>query len=330
MHTVLVLLTVLQLVIIGYCQTCGCAGCTCGGGTCPQRMATGSKRFNCESNEYVYGRYLVRSTDGSAFKTKTSSLQGTVYNDFTSPASVTCYNSAMGTIPASSVDVTFTCNNALSTCPLQFDFHFSCVSAAPQTTSAPPSCNTNNLSLDSSLRAYEEKPIADNLNCDSTISLTGYVSGAAEINVYTSKGKETFKTTTGDTQFSVTRKADGIYINKITVRNAGASTIQVRITGSLQSSSFLFLPIYATILVVVGGVILGCLLLGCCITAIVCCSVANNGGSGSKSMLVAYILWFFFGPLGIHRFYLNRTVTGVLYLCTGGLCGIGWLIDICL
>jgi TM2 domain-containing membrane protein YozV len=30
------------------------------------------------------------------------------------------------------------------------------------------------------------------------------------------------------------------------------------------------------------------------------------------------------------RFYLNRPISGVVYLLTGGLLGIGWLIDICL
>ena len=45
---------------------------------------------------------------------------------------------------------------------------------------------------------------------------------------------------------------------------------------------------------------------------------------------VAYILWFFFGLLGIHRFYLGRPLSGLIYLFTAGLFGIGWLIDICL
>ncbi|HEY3242135.1 MAG TPA: NINE protein [Phycisphaerae bacterium] len=47
-----------------------------------------------------------------------------------------------------------------------------------------------------------------------------------------------------------------------------------------------------------------------------------------KSIGVAYVLWFFLGVLGIHRFYLNRVGTGVLWLLTGGLLGIGWLVDL--
>lgn len=47
-----------------------------------------------------------------------------------------------------------------------------------------------------------------------------------------------------------------------------------------------------------------------------------------KSKFVAYLLWFFFGILGIHRFYLGKVGTGILYLLTGGLLGIGWFIDL--
>ena len=34
-----------------------------------------------------------------------------------------------------------------------------------------------------------------------------------------------------------------------------------------------------------------------------------------KSMAVAYLLWFFLGSPGIHKFYLNQTGQGILYLC---------------
>ena len=47
-----------------------------------------------------------------------------------------------------------------------------------------------------------------------------------------------------------------------------------------------------------------------------------------RSLLVAYLLWFFLGILGIHRFYLGRPVSGVIWLCTGGLFGVCWLFDV--
>lgn len=46
-----------------------------------------------------------------------------------------------------------------------------------------------------------------------------------------------------------------------------------------------------------------------------------------KSRLVATLLCFFLGGLGIHRFYVGKVGTGILYLFTGGLFGIGALVD---
>lgn len=43
---------------------------------------------------------------------------------------------------------------------------------------------------------------------------------------------------------------------------------------------------------------------------------------------VAFVLCFILGGLGIHRFYVGKIGTGILYLFTGGLCGIGWLVDL--
>ncbi|GAB2526307.1 TM2 domain-containing protein [Rufibacter soli] len=46
-----------------------------------------------------------------------------------------------------------------------------------------------------------------------------------------------------------------------------------------------------------------------------------------KSKLAAYLLWFFLGWLSLHRFYLGKVGSGLLYLFTGQLLGIGWLVD---
>ena len=46
-----------------------------------------------------------------------------------------------------------------------------------------------------------------------------------------------------------------------------------------------------------------------------------------KERIIAFLLCFFVGGLGIHRFYAGRIKTGILYLLTGGVFGIGTLID---
>ncbi len=49
--------------------------------------------------------------------------------------------------------------------------------------------------------------------------------------------------------------------------------------------------------------------------------------AGPYDYNVAWILLTFLGLLGIHRMYLGKWVTGVLYLLTGGLLGIGYIYD---
>lgn len=47
-----------------------------------------------------------------------------------------------------------------------------------------------------------------------------------------------------------------------------------------------------------------------------------------KSKGTAYILWFFLGLLGIHKFYLGKIGWGILYFLTLGIFGFGWFIDL--
>ena len=46
-----------------------------------------------------------------------------------------------------------------------------------------------------------------------------------------------------------------------------------------------------------------------------------------KSVLLAYLLWFLGGPLGLYKFYLGRPFMGLLYVCTFGGLFIGWICD---
>lgn len=46
-----------------------------------------------------------------------------------------------------------------------------------------------------------------------------------------------------------------------------------------------------------------------------------------KKRLPALLLCFFLGFLGIHRFYVGKVGTGILWLLTVGLFGIGVLVD---
>ena len=50
--------------------------------------------------------------------------------------------------------------------------------------------------------------------------------------------------------------------------------------------------------------------------------------TSSKSKIIALLLCVFLGEFGIHRFYVGKIGTGLLYLFTVGLFGIGWIIDL--
>jgi TM2 domain-containing membrane protein YozV len=49
--------------------------------------------------------------------------------------------------------------------------------------------------------------------------------------------------------------------------------------------------------------------------------------AGRTDYSVAWILQTFLGPFGLHRFYMGKWITGLLYLLTGGLFLIGWIYD---
>lgn len=68
-----------------------------------------------------------------------------------------------------------------------------------------------------------------------------------------------------------------------------------------------------------------------------CGCATNNYSANQKSMLVTVLLWLFLGGLGIHRFYLGHTTSGIIMLLCTLFCwliipaivlGIWWIVDI--
>jgi len=51
------------------------------------------------------------------------------------------------------------------------------------------------------------------------------------------------------------------------------------------------------------------------------------GYSDTHSKVVGYLIWFFLGLLGAHRFYYGKPISGIVWFFTAGLLGIGWIVD---
>lgn len=51
-------------------------------------------------------------------------------------------------------------------------------------------------------------------------------------------------------------------------------------------------------------------------------------GLSDKKKLVALLLCIFLGTIGVHRFYVGKIGTGIVWLLTGGVFGIGWIVDV--
>lgn len=58
-------------------------------------------------------------------------------------------------------------------------------------------------------------------------------------------------------------------------------------------------------------------------------SAGQKYETGKIDYSVAWVLQTFLGPLGIHRFYMGKVWTGLLWLLTGGLFLVGYIYDYC-
>jgi TM2 domain-containing membrane protein YozV len=50
--------------------------------------------------------------------------------------------------------------------------------------------------------------------------------------------------------------------------------------------------------------------------------------SGKLDYTITWILLTFLGLFGIHRFYMGKWLSGIVYLLTGGIFGLGYLYDL--
>ena len=46
-----------------------------------------------------------------------------------------------------------------------------------------------------------------------------------------------------------------------------------------------------------------------------------------RGRLITLLLAFFLGYLGIHRLYVGKWVSALIWFVTGGIAGIGWIVD---
>lgn len=86
-------------------------------------------------------------------------------------------------------------------------------------------------------------------------------------------------------------------------------------------------PITGTIWLLTGGL----LLIGWIVDLFLIPSMSETASrrypTGDIDYSVAWALHLFLGIFGIHRFYMGKVVTGIIFLLTGGIFGLGYIYD---
>lgn len=70
-----------------------------------------------------------------------------------------------------------------------------------------------------------------------------------------------------------------------------------------------------------------CVKCGCAVNKPNSAKPVVNPAESKKDWLTTVLLCFFLGYLGIHRFYVGKTGTGIVQLLTAGGCGVWVIID---
>lgn len=115
------------------------------------------------------------------------------------------------------------------------------------------------------------------------------------------------------------------------VRNTHSMTIGyiLWIFGFTGAHRFYFgRPITGTIWFLTGGLLLIGWIIDLFLIPAMDRAADRRFAPGPYDYTVAWILLTFLGYFGIHRFYLGKWISGVVWLLTGGLFLLGWLYDL--
>lgn len=87
-------------------------------------------------------------------------------------------------------------------------------------------------------------------------------------------------------------------------------------------------PITGAIWFFTGGLLLIGWIVDAFLVPSMCESANRRYPPGKTDYGVAWILLFLLGLFGVHRFYMGKVISGVIYLISGGIFGIGVIYDV--